>query len=75
MALAIGILLLVLGTVAFFAWLPATFYFLQGFVAFSLLFWGLLAFLMGFSERKAKSEFERAVRDEAETVDASADGE
>ncbi|PQV62771.1 hypothetical protein B1R32_12218 [Abditibacterium utsteinense] len=65
MALAIGFLLLLLGIVTFFAWLPITFYFLQGLTTFSLIFWGMLALLLGYSERKAKREFARAVNDQA----------
>ncbi len=70
MALAIGFLLFVLGIIAFFAWMPGTFYFLQGLTAFSLIFWGFLALLLGYSERKAKREFERAIRDERESASA-----
>ncbi len=70
MALAIGFLLLLLGMVAYYAWLPATFYFLQGLVAFSLMFWGTLALLLGVSERKAKREFERALHDKTEVSES-----
>ena len=64
MALAIGFLLFLLGIVTYVAWLPATFYFLQGLTTFSLIFWGFLALLLGYSERKAKREFQRAISDE-----------
>lgn len=63
MALPIGVLLFILGVVAFKAWWPVTFWFLQGVVAFSLLLWGGLAILIGISERKAQSDFNAAVRD------------
>lgn len=63
MALAIGFLMFLLGLVTFVGWLPETFWFLRGLVSFSLLFWGLLALLMAYSERKAKREFKKAVND------------
>lgn len=65
MALAIGFLLFLLGAVAYYAWLPATFYFLQGLAAFSLMFWGLVALLVGYAQRKAKREIARAMHDES----------
>ena len=64
MALAIGFLLFLLGMVTFIGWLPETVYFLKGIVSFSLLFWGFLALIIGYSQRQAKRDFERAVRDE-----------
>lgn len=64
MALAIGFLLFTLGAVTFYGWLPEMVPFLKGLVSFSLLFWGLLALVVGFSERRAKTQFERAVRDD-----------
>ncbi|HEX8463342.1 MAG TPA: hypothetical protein VF627_01880 [Abditibacterium sp.] len=64
MALAIGFLLFLLGIVTFIGWLPETLYFLKGFVSFSLLLWGFLALIMGYSQRKADREFQRAVRDD-----------
>jgi hypothetical protein len=64
MALAIGFLMFVLGVVTFVGWLPETFWFLRGLVSFSLLFWGTLASLMAYSERKAKREFAKAVNDD-----------
>ena len=72
MSLAIGFLLFLLGIVTFIGWLPETFYFLKGMVSFSLLLWGLLALLMGVSERRAKRQFEKTLGDETpgETVPA-----
>ncbi len=64
MGLAIGFLLFTLGLVTFWGWLPATLPFLKGLVSFSLLFWGFIALLSGYSERKAKREFAAALRDE-----------
>ena len=64
MGIAIGFLLFLLGAVTFVGWLPETFYFLKGMVSFSLLLWGFLALLMGISERRAKKQFEKALRDE-----------
>lgn len=71
MALAIGFLLFLLGAVTFYAWLPATFYFLQGLVSFSLMLWGLLSLLIGYSQRKAKRELARAMHDETSQENAS----
>ncbi len=64
MALALGIVLFLLGAATFYLWLPATLFFLQGLVSFSLLFWGLVALLLGISARKAKRELSRAKHDE-----------
>jgi hypothetical protein len=63
MALPIGLLLFILGIVAVIAWWSAVFPFLQGLVALTLILWGALAILIGISERKAKADFEAAVRD------------
>jgi len=63
MGLAIGFLLFLLGLVALWGWWPATLVFLKGLVAFSLLFWGFIALLLGVSERKAKQEFQAALND------------
>lgn len=68
MALAIGFLLFLLGVITFWAWLPWTFHFLQGFVSLSLIFWGAVALLVAYSERKAKKNFADALKDENEEV-------
>lgn len=70
MGLAIGFLLFLLGLVAFWGWLPATLPFLEGLVAFSLLFWGFIALLIGYSEHKAKREFTAALRDKKSPAEA-----
>lgn len=70
MALVIGFLLFLLGLVAFWGWLPATLPFLKGLVAFSLLFWGAVAMLLGVSERKAKREFRAALNDQPSPAEA-----
>jgi cytochrome c biogenesis protein CcdA len=69
MGLAIGFSLFVLGLVTFWGWMPATLDFLKGMVAFSLLFWGFVAMLVGFSERKAKREFNAALQDRPSPVE------
>jgi hypothetical protein len=75
MALAIGFLLFLLGLVTTIGWWDPNFVFLKGLVSFSLLFWGLLALLMGYSERKAKREFAKAVNDDkAEAKNLAAAG-
>ena len=66
MALAIGFLLFLLGVITFWAWLPWTFHFLQGFVSLSLIFWGLVALMVAYSERKAKRNYADAVKDQNE---------
>ncbi len=75
MGLAIGFLLFLLGLVAFVGWLPATLPFLKGLVAFSLLFWGFIALLLGFSERKAKLEFQAALKDEKSPLETAENSE
>ncbi|RYG65139.1 hypothetical protein EON80_17910 [bacterium] len=65
MALAIGFLLFLLGLVTFVGWWPETIPFWKGFTSLSLLFWGLLALIVGYSERKAKREFAKAVNDDS----------
>jgi hypothetical protein len=64
MALAIGFLLFLLGMVTFVGWWPETIPFWKGFTSLSLLFWGLLALIVGYSERKAKREFAKAITDD-----------
>lgn len=64
MALPIGILLFILGVVAVWAWWSVLLPFLQGLVAFSLLFWGLIAIIIGYSERKARRECNAAMEDD-----------
>lgn len=70
MGLAIGFLLFLLGLVACWGWADATVPFFKGLVAFSLLFWGFIALLLGYSERKAKSEFQAALGDEKSPAEA-----
>lgn len=74
MALPIGFLLMLLGAVAYYAWLPYTFHFLQGLIAFSLLFWGGIAMMVGISERKALRECEAALRDDENGDSATSSG-
>lgn len=52
-----------LGLAAFWGWWPATLVFLKGLITFSLLFWGFIALLLGVSERKAKRQFQAALKD------------
>ena len=72
MALPIGFLLFILGLVAYWRWLPETFWFLQGLVTASLLFWGMIALLVGYSEYKARRECDAAMHDETAGANGSA---
>ena len=63
MPFAIGILLFALGVVTVVGWWDAVLPFLKGITAFSLLFWGLIAIIVGYSERRARREFGRAMND------------
>lgn len=74
MGLAIGFLLFVLGLAACWGWADATVPFLKGLIAFSLLFWGFIALLLGFSERKAKREFQAALNDEKSPAETASSG-
>jgi hypothetical protein len=70
MALAIGFLLFLLGMVTFVGWWPETIPFWKGFTSLSLLFWGSLALIVGYSERKAKREFAKAINDNQDVAGA-----
>jgi hypothetical protein len=64
MALQIGALLFILGVVAVWAWWSALLPVIQALVALSLLFWGLIGMIIGYSERKARRECLAAMNDD-----------
>ncbi len=67
MAFIIGLLLIVLGAVALWAWFPAVIIFLKGLVVFSLLFWGTVSLIAGYAGWKGKRQKMAALNDEAAT--------
>ncbi len=71
MASIIGLLLLVLGVVACYAWSVEVLVFLKGLVAFSLLFWGTLSVLVGYAKSKSKREVKAALNDGPTDEDAT----
>ena len=60
MALIVGLLLIILGTVALCVWSTQVLVFLQGLVVFSLLFWGLLSLIVGYAGWKSKKQLKTA---------------
>lgn len=74
MALPIGFLLFILGCVALIAWAAEALVFLKGAVAFGLVLWGLVAMLVGYSERKARREFKTAVGSEPSAASNAENG-
>ena len=64
MPLIVGLLLIILGAVALYAWFASVLVFLQGLVAFSLLFWGLLSLIVGYASLRAKSQLKAALNDQ-----------
>lgn len=60
MALIVGLLLIILGTVALCVWSAQVLVFLQGLVVFSLLFWGLLSLIVGYAGWKSKKQLKAA---------------
>ena len=61
MALIVGLLLIILGTVALCVWSAQVLVFLQGLVVFSLLFWGLLSLIVGYAGWKSKKQRQLAI--------------
>ncbi len=66
MALLVGLVLIVMGVVALVAWHAAALAFLQGLLAFSLVFWGALMLFVGYARIKAKATLKAALHDEGE---------
>jgi hypothetical protein len=59
-----GIVLLVIGALLAFFWLDAFLIALKGALILGLWFFGLILFLMGLSQRKARRDFQKALHDE-----------
>ncbi len=64
MAMLLGLLLFMLGAVATYAWRLEVVPILKGLLALSLLFWGLIALVVAYSEKKARREYVVALDDE-----------
>lgn len=64
MALLFGIIFLALGLSLAVAWHTALVQVLQGLVPLFLLFIGAIFLLVGYSERKARREYDAAIHDE-----------
>ena len=69
MAMLIGIILLALGLSLTFVWQAQVVQYLQGLLPTLLLFFGLIVLLVGYSERKAAREFDKAIHDDEEEDD------
>lgn len=63
MALIVGVLLIIFGAVALWAWWAAVLVFIKGMVVFSLLFWGLLSLIVGLATWKSKRQLKAALND------------
>ena len=75
MALPIGILLFLLGCAALYAWNVEAVLFLKGALPFILLLWGAIAMLVGYSERKARREYQAAINGDTAGSGKSINGE
>ena len=72
MVILVGIILLALGISLCVAWSGAVLLVLKGVVPLTLLFFGALFLLVGYSERKGAREFEKMVN--SSTNETSEDG-
>ena len=70
MALIVGLLLIILGTVALCVWSAQVLIFVKGLVVFSLLFWGLLSLIVGYAGWKAKKQLKTAFAADGSPTDA-----
>ena len=60
----LGLIFLILGVALAVYWATEFVVALKGALILSLLLWGLVIFLMGLSKRKARRDFDKALRDE-----------
>lgn len=60
----LGFIFVSLGVALAFLWTAEFVATLKGVLVLSLFFWGLVAFLMGLSRRKARRSYAAALRDE-----------
>lgn len=72
MGFAIGVLLLVLGVIAMWAWSAAVLVFLQGLLALALVLWGVLTLVVALSGAKSKRQLGRALHDEPSQLEPRA---
>ncbi|BCM90474.1 hypothetical protein IAD21_02327 [Abditibacteriota bacterium] len=61
MALIVGLLLIILGTVALCVWIGPVVVFVKGLVVFSLLFWGTMSLVIGYASWKGKRQLKTAL--------------
>lgn len=60
----LGLIFIALGVVLALIWTTAFVMALKGVLILSLFFWGLIALLVGLSQRKARRSYAAALRDE-----------
>lgn len=66
MAILVGIIFLALGLSLAVVWNAQVVQVLQGIVPLAFLFFGFIVVLVGYSERKAAREYDKAIHDEEE---------
>ncbi|RYX86142.1 hypothetical protein EON83_02670 [bacterium] len=62
MSLIVGLILIVLGAIALWAWSGAFIIFLKGLIVFSLFLWGLMSLIVGYARSKAKRQMNAAFK-------------
>ena len=60
----LGLIFIAIGALLAYFWAEAFLVTLKGALILSLFFWGLIAFLIGLSRRKARHDYANALRDE-----------
>jgi len=75
MTLLIGIILFFSGLCLMVMWWPSILIALQGILVVTLLLWGVIVTLIGYSEKKAQREYQAAVTGDAQATDAATDAE
>ncbi len=60
----LGLIFIALGVVLAVIWTTEFLFVLKGVLILSLLFWGVVALLIGLSQRKARRSYAAALRDE-----------
>ncbi len=63
MSSIVGLVLIVLGVIALWAWSGAFVIFLKGFIVFSLFFWGLMSLIFAYARSKSKRQMKAAFAD------------
>jgi hypothetical protein len=72
MPLLLGFIFLALGISLLVAWFEAFLIALKGILVLSLLVWGAIFVLVGYSEMKARREFESAAQNDGEAASIEA---